>query len=1086
MKHYLNTSLKTSLILIAFSLSMAACSSDEPIGLSKSQPAATTVAMDFYKRPLPEIPLPNNIATRFDPESPTLRRINASMVAPTAMEERVRSLINQLDGWGTLQPIMVPFTAPLDVTSIMDAHPDDNFDMSDDVIYVVNVDESSSKYGMVHPLDLGNGNYPVSLERRNNYWKHDPRGGSVSLLFEETDEDLNGNGILDLGEDLNGNQVLDEGEDLNGNGVLDLPEDSDADGVLDKPNYLPGTAPAIDDITGRVDSLMTFYENQSNTLIARLMEPLDEQTTYAVIITRRLKDADGKSVGSPFDFINHTAQSEELWPLLQVMPEGLQIEDIAYTWSFTTQTVQSAFVAIRDGLYGHGVQKHLGEDFPAELATIETMRDDGFFPDMKNPHIMYSEEWSAAFAMLMEQFEAIDPASVNAQMMAEAQKYVDYYVVGSFDSPQLFERAGEDGKWLPLDEQSWPADLTTKPAPTRSERVYFTLSIPRKEVSRRGNGGQVPVAIMSHGYGSNRFEGMQMAGFFARQGFATISIDGPSHGLPLNEIQSQLAKAVLSGMGLGSASDAIGKDRAHNQDKDAAGIHDSGADFWTAYLFHTRDVVRQFALDYMQTVRVIKSFDGLRHWNFDVDGNGHNELAGDFDGDGQIEIGSESEMVMIGGSLGGIMSMIMSGLEPALSAAAPIAGGGGFGDMGIRTTQGGAIEGFVLRAMGPFFAGTLDAETGTLQLETIVIDLNSKRVLPLGSVEGVAAWDTILVENTRSGELGCGYVNAQGQYRSAIAADAGDPVEIRVYAGPQLAGGEDCELREGAELKATVDQFGETIPYQDQTFNAGEPLVSIVDGLGLRRCNPDLRRFLGLGQLVLDPSDPVSFARSAQREPIYYPGTQEYTGTHVLQITTLGDTSVPATSGVTWGRALGTIDYLSEDERYSSSANQMLIDTYTTEGVHNLGRYYNTGGAPVHLDIENFSQGTDMWGDTQPRSDIPPRLGMDKIDKLGGVTASIFPMGDPQGQHGFDMPGRQIDTIRKSCLNSCDESLADNPNPCNCIEQQSFDVGTFMFGMIGEYFKSFGTQLNPDLCHSHRTCGLIPDPPTARDTAVLP
>ena len=44
--------------------------------------------MDFYKRPLPEIPLPNNIATRFDAESPTLRRINASMVAPTAMEEQ--------------------------------------------------------------------------------------------------------------------------------------------------------------------------------------------------------------------------------------------------------------------------------------------------------------------------------------------------------------------------------------------------------------------------------------------------------------------------------------------------------------------------------------------------------------------------------------------------------------------------------------------------------------------------------------------------------------------------------------------------------------------------------------------------------------------------------------------------------------------------------------------------------------------------------------------------------------------------------------------------------------------------------------
>ena len=1067
-------------------MTISACSSNEPIGLASAQPSATTVAMDFYKRPLPDIPLPNNIATRFDPESPTKRRINASMVAPTAMEERVRGLINQLDGWGTMQPIMVPFTGPLDVQSIIDAHPNDDFDISDDVILVVNIDENSPKYGAIQPLDLGNGNYPVSLEKRSNYWKYDPRGDAVSLIFEETNEDLNGNGILDLGEDLNGNAQLDEGEDLNGNGILDLPEDSDADGLLDKPNYYPGLHPAREDIAGRVDSLMTFYENQTNTVIARLMEPLDEQTTYAVIVTRRLKDADGKAVGSPFDYINHTGQSEELWPLLRVLPEGLRVEDIAYTWSFTTQTVQSAFVALRDGLYGHGIQQHLGEEFPAELSSIEDLRDDSFFPSMTNNHIMYSEEWSSAFNMIMQQFEGADLDSVNAQLVAESLQYVDYYVVGSFESPQLFTRVDEQGNPLPMDEQSWPADLSTQPAQARSETVYFTLSIPRKEISNRGQGGQVPVALMSHGYGSSRLESMQMGGFFARQGFATLSIDGPSHGLPLNDMQRELVGAVLAGQGLGNAGLALGKDRAFNQDKDASGSKDSGADFWTSYLFHTRDVVRQFALDYMQTVRVIKSFDGARHWDFDVDGNGHQEFAGDFDGDGYVDIGNESEMVMIGGSLGGIMSMIMSGLEPAIAASAPIAGGGGFGDMGIRTTQSGAVEGFVLRAMGPFFTGTLDADTGVMQIETIVVDLNSESTLPIAKLEGVNPWDTIVVENTRSGELGCGYVNAAGQYRAAIATDAGDPLEIRVYAGPQLAGGEDCELRVGANVKAVVSQFEETVVYQDQNLAAGEPLVSIVDGLGLRRCNPDLRRFVGLGQLVLDPSDPVSFARNVQREPIYYPGTQEYTGTHVLQITTLGDTSVPASSGATWGRALGTVDYLNNDERFGTSLNQVLIDTYTTEGVHNLGRYHNAGGEPVHLDIENFSQGTDRWGASHPRTEVPVRIGMDTHDVLGGVTASIFPMGSPTGQHGFDMPGKQIDAHRKSCLNACSDTLASDPNPCGCMEEEVFDVGSFMFGMIGQYFKSFGRELDPSLCHSRRDCGLIPDAPVSRDTTKLP
>ena len=36
---------------------------------------------------------------------------------------------------------------------------------------------------------------------------------------------------------------------------------------------------------------MPFYEKQTNTLILRPLVPLHERTTYAVVVTRRLKDA---------------------------------------------------------------------------------------------------------------------------------------------------------------------------------------------------------------------------------------------------------------------------------------------------------------------------------------------------------------------------------------------------------------------------------------------------------------------------------------------------------------------------------------------------------------------------------------------------------------------------------------------------------------------------------------------------------------------------------------------------------------------------------------------------------------------------
>ncbi|MEE2757848.1 MAG: hypothetical protein VYA30_14420, partial [Myxococcota bacterium] len=351
---------------VLFLFFAAACSSPEPKGIAKSQPAHVTVKMDFYAKPLPEIPLPNDVATRYDSTSPTKRRINASMVAPTNFEATARELIDNIDGWGVGQPITIPFTGPISVESLIAGHRDIDYDSSNDVIYLVDITAGSPTEGDLIPLDIGEGNYPVTLER-SDYWKNDIRDWTLSLYFDEEDEDLNGNGRLDPGEDLNGNGALDPGEDVNENGILDPPEDTDADGILDRPNYLPGLMPARDDLAARADALMYFYERQSNTIIAQPLIPLREQTTYAVLVTRRLKDENGDPVGSPFEYVNHTAQTEALRNLASYLPDGIGLNDLAFVFSFTTQTVESDFVAVRDGLYGRGVQKHLGEDFPPRV-----------------------------------------------------------------------------------------------------------------------------------------------------------------------------------------------------------------------------------------------------------------------------------------------------------------------------------------------------------------------------------------------------------------------------------------------------------------------------------------------------------------------------------------------------------------------------------------------------------------------------------------------------------------------------------------------------------------------------------------------
>ncbi|MBC8067771.1 MAG: hypothetical protein IAG13_05500, partial [Deltaproteobacteria bacterium] len=731
---------------------LAAFGCGEPEGLMRAEPAAVTVKFDFDHRPLPDIPLPNDIATRHDPASPTGLRINASMLASTGYEQRTRALIDGLDGWGVYQPITIPFTGPIDVVGVRERHDDADYALGDDAVYLVNVDTDSQEYGRVHHLDIGNGNYPIVLERLDNYGDNDPRGWSINLVYDEEDEDKNDNGRIDPSEDENRDGVLQAEEDRNGNGVLDLSEDSDADGVLDRPNYFPGRAPARSDLAGRADALMSFYESETNTLVVQPMVPLREETTYAVVVTKRIRDLDGNPIGSPFAFVNHAAQTDDLRPLLDVLPDGLAEDDIAFAFSYTTESVTKDWFAVREGLYGEGVQAHFAEQFPARIARLFPLKDTGVGGKFegRNPFVLNHEDWKPVLGVLLKAFfEGGDTTSQQFRAIVDGHDYIDYHVQGTYFSPQLFDRFGPDKKRLPLDEQSWPADLERTPATARAEEIPFWIVMPRKETSVRSKGEMAPVVLLGHGYGSNRAtELLGFAGFLAQFGMAAISTDNVSHGVPVTPEQQDMFRLLMKNAGLEPAMDAVlftrggdvDGDGIHDQDLDRDGTTDSGVDFWTAYLFHMRDMMRQSALDYMQLIRIIRSWDGTRRWELDLDGDGKYDqidvngdgvidLAGDFDGDGIVDIGSRSPIYVMGGSLGGIMATTLGGIEPEVDAIIPIAGAGRLMDVGNRSLQGGVPQAVLLRVMGPLYLATMQ-DDGTTRIHSQVTELNSKADIP--------------------------------------------------------------------------------------------------------------------------------------------------------------------------------------------------------------------------------------------------------------------------------------------------------------------------------------------------------------------
>lgn len=1055
------------LTLAAAGVLMTACA-PEPEGLFAAQPAETTVKMDFAARPLPEIPLPNDVATRFDPSSATGRRINASMVAPTSMESSVRELLARIDGWGVFQPITIPFTGLLDIEGIIEAHHDPIYDPSKHLIYLINVQPDSVEFGRMHPIDIGGGSYPVILRDLHRYWPNDSRGQTNSLVFDEVDEDKNGNGKMDPGEDTN------------------------LDGVLNVPNYLPGANPDPNDRASLVDSLMTFYERATNTLLIRPLRPLRERTTYAVVVTRRLKDAEGNPVGSPFPYINHLSQTEALKPLTEVLPEGLAMSDIAFAFSFTTQTIQSNWIPVREGLYGHGVQKHLAEEFPAEVTELFPLFDPVRLPNLKNPYILPSEILLESLALLAPAVLGTGLDSQFGQAILDSHRFIDFHVIGSFDSPQLFPREDAEGNPLPLNQQSWPNDLWRDPAPARSEPVRFWLTVPRKEVSARGEGKPAPLIVFGHGYGSTRMEMLAFSGFLARHGFASIGIDAVSHGLGLSESERALADAILTRPGLRPFIEAALEGRATDQNN--SGTVDSGADFWTSYLFHTRDVLRQSLLDHVQLIRVVKTFDGTTRWAFDPLGTGEPGLAGDFNGDGNIDIGGTAPMGATGGSLGGIMSNLLGSVEPAITMIAPIAGGGGLTDVGIRSVERGVGEAVLLRLMGPIYIGDLDEE-GDLVIQQIMPNLTRSQFHVVARVPGISVGDTMLIENLNNGERRCGVVNEAGGVRAAMPSDEGDPHRLTFYRGwtviPYSA---ECEMKEGAEVIITVDEFVEDFTFQTREFAAGSPLVALQEGLGLRRANPELRRFLGLGQLVVDAGDPAVYARHLMEDPLVYPLMGEQTGAHALIITTAGDMQVPVSTGLTMGRSAGFVSATRVDERYGVPPNQAFIDTYTAEAIANLNRHtFGDTDQGVVLDVENFSQTTDLWGEDQPRLAEPMRIvgnqrlicpdpnksglyvhasggpGACEVVDLGGWSGKIFPLPVPTGMHGFPLPGELTDMAIEQCERECPEE-AEEPCDCDALIGEAFDIGHFLLNAAGRFFRTNAQELNFDLCNSNDSC----------------
>ncbi len=1031
------------------------------------------VVWDLYAPELPEIPLPNDIATWPDPTSPTGRRINASQLVPTGLEALTRRYFDELDGWGTFAPISVQFEEHLDLEDLLERQGGmDHFreaDFPEHAVYLIDMET-----GLPVPLDLNGGNFPYSAMHTDQYFENDPRSTESNILFETVEEDANGNGVLDPG------------------------EDTDFDGVLDHPNTLDGTLRG--EPLETYDRMAWFYERETKTLIVRPIIPLRQRTTYAVVLTNRLVGLDGAPVRSPFDHVHHVRQAPTLEPLpghLAAHPElygSLATngwDDVAFAWTFTTQSVTDDLDTIREGLYARGSMERLAEEFPADVVPMPMQGGRGCPDPGARTYVAPGDTFRTALRELGA--GALGLTEEQAIMLAEAYSSLSHVVTVLLETPYFF---GD-----PEDEQledAFQIDYQTGEARVNREVIAMTMFIPKE-----GEGRTQPFAplLYMHGHGSNIGEVLAYGGLVLQHGNALVVLNAHGHGLEVETLERRLISSLFGSHCLLGSAEALMTGRARDLDGD--GSLDSGVHFWTAYVFHTRDSVRQTIVDQLQAVRILRSFDGrtagpralappggeLLEFDGDYDGDGAPDVAGDFDGNGTPDLGGpESPYAMAGGSLGGIITGLMAGVEPAVTASAPVVGAGGLGDVAIRTENGSVLPAMLLRLMGPLVVsapsdgGTRSScEAGEIALAVIAPSLTDDIRMEIACLPAsdVAADDALIVRNQTNGEVRCsGSIGGEaGRFRVGVPSDAGDRWVIEHYAHgrDRLDFGHCTFSGEPPEPDRVIATFEVEARFAETTYEAGAPLVSPAAGFGRRRQSPELRRLVMLAQIGLERGDPINYVRRVLLEPLTAPDVPERPRS-MLVTHTDGDPNVPIATSYSMARAAGILPFLPPDApphlaEYRAPAsfeethpgfatpNDLLIAYHAIEGLPRLERHPVPGGGERFLaDVDDLSDGRSFFasdGETQLSPDMgglapvtlsPPlrwsrrsrAMASQRDDTVWTYAAGeptsgvVSPYVQPAGIHGFS--------------EIYDDSLG-------------FDMAVYMFNMLGRYLGTDGTDI---------------------------
>lgn len=411
-------------------------------------------------------------------------------------------------------------------------------------------------------------------------------------------------------------------------------------GSLSAPNDAPPTIIGINQVV---------WDPATLTLFAQSNDHLEQHTSYLLVVTDGVLDANENPVQASSDFENFRhnlnfgqtkdAQlklyREELIRILSAdvldsVADGLSHKNIVTASIFTTGSVTNTLESIRDQVKtapAPPVNFNLGTHGERTVFAVSSVIG-----------ILYGQQTKTTGPL------HVVPVPTPALQVFPGS--VATLAFGKFTAND-WETAGDFIPVVPT--------RTGVPAVQSTEDLYFNVFIPAG--TRPTNGW--PVAIFGHGFGDNKDDSpYAVASTLAHNGIATIAINAQGHGFgaggTLTVIQGTGATVLPAG---GRGVDQNGDGIIGSTD----GLFSTGAETDLG----TRDGLQETVADLMQVVRAIQG-------GIDVDNDGLPDL-------------DPNRIYYFGQSLGGIYGTIFLGIESDVHTGVPNVPGGSLTDIAVRS-----------------------------------------------------------------------------------------------------------------------------------------------------------------------------------------------------------------------------------------------------------------------------------------------------------------------------------------------------------------------------------------------------------------